>query len=234
MLFRSLKYSINKGLRLDDYRNAVHILHNQDIRLATNIIVGAPFLSASAAIDDATRSVRFALELGSDECYIFPINIKTSTPLASLYNRGLYFPPSLWSLVEVLKRIKNNIMIAGSIKLSWYKSYGAYNVIQSPTTCPLCYDKVIGLLDKFAEYGDYALIEKLTSIECVCKDNWNESIRQEAIYNPVESVLKGYELLANEFFGSDWWQNNKVSIKDCMLNDLNLMLRGGQVEHKSE
>lgn len=205
------KYCINKGLCLDDFEAALHCLRQAGVRSASNVLVGAPFLSTAETIEDAISSVQWALDRGSDECFLFPVHVKYFTPLLHLHQKDLYSPPSLWSLVEVIWRLGPDIA-QKHIRLSWYTAYGAGNVLDSPTTCEVCYESTIELLDRFAEFGDFELIHTLNQMECHCKDQWRADLIRTPIGSLPDRVAVGYQVLAEELLGYDWWQRYRAEI----------------------
>lgn len=212
------KYCINKGLSLHDIKPAFRVLKQAGVRAISNILVGSPFLSVSEAIEDTVQSVLWALDKGADECCLFPIHVKNATPLLCLYQKGLYSPPSLWSLVEVLQRLGPEVA-QKHIKLSWYTSYGAFNVVDSPTTCDECYDMVISLLDKFVEFVEFDAVRELVRLDCMCKKTWYEQIHQPPTKSLPDRVATEYELLAQSLMGRDWWKNNRQAILGELYND---------------
>lgn len=213
-----LKYSVNKMLEVERFLQAHKILKKHNVNTAANILISAPFLSAAENLKITTDTVKWALKEGVNECFIFPVHVKESTPLLHLYNEKLFAPTSLWALVEVLKNLGPEVS-RKNLRLSWYTSYGAYNIVASPTTCEKCIDKVIPLLDRFAEFGDYGAIDELINMNCVCKDKWYERLHTPEAISLPDRVARGYESLANKFLGEDWWKMNSKSILEDIYAD---------------
>ncbi|MCA9731945.1 MAG: hypothetical protein H6696_05445 [Deferribacteres bacterium] len=213
------KYCINKDLPLYSFQQATRILKQFGTKTAVNILLGTPFLSPLEDIQNVVQSLQWALEQGADECYLFPTHVKEATLLFYLYQKGFYSPPSLWSLVEVLKRIGSQIA-QDHTRLSWYTSYGAFNVVASPTTCKNCHEKIISLLDRFAKYGEFDAVQELIGIECKCKDVWRNQIIQTPSSSLADRVINGYDFLAKELLLNDWWKNNRQTILDELYSDL--------------
>ena len=129
-----LKYCINKDLALADFEKANKILHQHQIKTIANVLVGVPFLKSEEDIVYAVETIRWAFFKDVDECHIFPTHVKASTSLENLYQAGLYHPPSLWSLVEVLHRL--DPAFYDRLRSSWYTTLGAYNIVASPGFLP--------------------------------------------------------------------------------------------------
>jgi radical SAM enzyme (TIGR01210 family) len=209
-----LKYCINKQLKLETVENAIKLCNDNGLQIIFNVLVGVPFLSTRDSINSAVKTVRWAIGKGASRCDLFPIHVKQSTPLAELYEQGLYSPPSLWDLVEVLNVLGESTW--SKVGLSWYTTNGAYNIIKSPTTCPVCYNKVVKCLDGFARAHTASFVNSVNGIECDCKKNREET--GESLLLP-DRVLLGYASLANKFLGADWWGINRNTIRDIVVSD---------------
>jgi len=211
-----LKHCINKQLQISSVLKAIKVCKKHGVSIMGNVLVGAAYLTVEESVRNSVDTVCWALLNGVDRCDLFPIHVKQNTPLAALYKRGLYKPPSLWSLVEVLNRLGEHTW--PSVGLSWYTSYGAYNIIESPATCPSCIDKVISYLDGFVQSHSVKFINKLNEIKCVCRDKFNQQQHMEEDFLPAR-VLRGYKVMSEELMGDNWWQNNCEIIKKQVFCD---------------
>lgn len=173
-----LKYCVNKQLRLSSITEAISICKRNGVEIILNVLVGIPFLSSEESIRSAIDTVNWGLSSGAYQCDLFPIHIKDSTPLSFLYEAGMYSPPSLWEFAEVLNKLDDSAL--RRVGLSWYTSNDSYNVISSPSTCPLCIDHVIECLNGFARTKSLEWIEKLNKIDCSCRRNWEKNIKTAA------------------------------------------------------
>jgi hypothetical protein len=212
------KYSVNKDLSDEDFLEAIRLLKKYNIFSIANVIVGAPFLSPKQSIDDAVSSIKWLLNNGIGECVLFPVHVKRGTVVEALWKYNLYQPPSIWSLIEVMKILGEKV--SSKITISWYKPYERIrkgmttntnqdlNCLRSPTTCPKCYNQVIGLLDEYRKNGDYDIIDKLSRLECECKNQWKKSIENEAELSPSDCAKKAYKILGMNILGKDWWKEN--------------------------
>ena len=191
------RYCMNKMISLEVCENAIQTLTRQEVIASANVLLGAPFLTQLEAITNVLESVGWAFAKGADECNLFPIHVKQGTLLHWLYERDLYLPPSLWSLIEALRLLGEEV-VCGKIKFSWYKPYGSVNVISSPTTCSICESDVVSYLDRFYETNEYGWIEKLTTFECSCKDLWREEIGLQPSSSILERAIGAYELIGSQ------------------------------------
>jgi len=203
-----LDHCVNKSGASDAFAAATTQLHG--INLYANVSLGSALLSTAEAIEDTVKSVEWALGHGANLALVFPMHVKGYTLLDWLYQRGLYAPPSLWSLVEVLRRLDPSLITR--VTISWYRSdYGADpGVIASPTTCPGCRNKVLTTLDEFRAESTSEAMEKLQRLECECKRAWEKELG-----TPTEPlarrVFSTYRLVAKEMGFMDWWKvNNSI------------------------
>jgi len=231
-----LKYCYNKMLAIADYCNALDILHKYDLGSSTTIIHGGPFLSSMEAVEDTVETVKWALNQGSERCCVFPAHIKKWTLLEWLWNRNLYSPPSLWSLVEVLRRLGPDL--SPRVYIAWYKVYDEQSdgvtldhekdleYLCSPTTCKNCLSRVIAMLDLYRDHHSFATIEELSSLECECKKSWRNKLQTPEVKSLQERVAMLYETIGSELLGQEWWDQNG----DHILQEVKLLKTSIQSE----
>lgn len=105
-----------------------------------NVILGAPFLTASEQMDDAERAIRWALDHHA-LAVLFPMNIKPYTLLHYAYSKGLYAPISHWAMPLLLARFSPAEL--ARIDLAWYGNrkieYDTAGITTIfPRDCPQC------------------------------------------------------------------------------------------------
>lgn len=92
---------LNKRMTLDDFAKAAGLLRAHDIDTRAFILLRPPFLSEAEGVCWAKRSLDFAFDVGVECCTIIPTRGGNGA-LESLAERGLFEPPTLDSLEEVL------------------------------------------------------------------------------------------------------------------------------------
>jgi radical SAM enzyme (TIGR01210 family) len=212
------KYCVNKELSLPKYIESMAILRKYQVLSIANVIVGSPFLSSKESINDAVETIRWAFSHGTDRCTLFPVHVKRWTLVEWLWKHDQYTPVSLWSLIEVLNQLGPEL--AQRVTISWYKLYiekmarGRLNsfkdlgYLSSPTTCTLCYSKVINLLDTYRDTNDFSVIVELTSMSCTCKDVWRSTLEKKELLSLPERVASAYESIGRDVLGDRWWNKN--------------------------
>ncbi len=201
------RFCINKGGSPADFARAAGLLRERGLGVYANVCLGTAFLSPAEAIDDAVATVRWALDNGADRAVVFPLHIKPYTLLDVLSRDGGYAAPSLWSLVEVLRRLGPTL--AGRVEIAWYRSYydREGKITRSPDTCPHCRDAVVGLLDDYRARQDHGTVDTLSAYPCTCRDAWAASLA--ATHGArADRVATAYRSLANAFGLGNWLAAN--------------------------
>ncbi len=156
-----LENCINKGFKFRDYEEAVEKVSDL-VSIRTYLLLKPPFLTENEAIEDLENSIRDIAEI-TDVISINPINIQNGTLLEELWHRGLYSPPWLWSLLEVLFSTSDIDVPVVVSKAGLGSERGADN-------CERCNDKIIEILEKFNKTQDISVSEEIPG--CDCKDRW--------------------------------------------------------------
>ncbi|MGH3156963.1 MAG: hypothetical protein ACRDNF_10360 [Streptosporangiaceae bacterium] len=213
-------HCVGKSLSKDSYRAATSALRANNAFPVTNVLLGAPFLTEHEAIESAAGTIRWALQNGSHICVLFPCNVKGWTLQEWLWERQMYHVPSLWSLVEALRRLGPEM--TRSVALSWYatKPTDPRRLAQisdplreAPTTCPRCREQVIAGLDEFNRGGG-DVIQELSRTDCSCRAQWADRLaRETAEALPLRArVLAAYDRIGPELIGDGWWQRNAEKV----------------------
>lgn len=207
------KYCINKCLSQNQILEAVEIILKFNLIPVSNILLGSPFLTYKEMVVDAVDSINWSLSRGFKRCVVFPVNVKPWTLLSWLSKEDLYKPPPLWALVEVLSCIDPNLL--QNIEIVWYKTKISYSatfqpIEISPTTCPICYEKVIQLFDEYrnnrAERKQ--MVDKLVRFECKCKEDWLSQYSMDNNKTIYERISKYYKIIGERILGEHWWKTN--------------------------
>ena len=225
-----LKYCINKNLSLDDYCQAIKLLNKYDLGSSTTVMLGAAFLSAREAIEDTVETVRWAFRQGTERACIFPAHVKRWTLLEWLWQRNLYDPPSLWSLVEVLFQLGPEL--SPRVYTAWYKVYDQesggkqldplvdMDYLRSPSTCEKCQPSVIHLLDEYRDSHSFKTIEELSRLDCCCKQEWKRALDSPSSLSLYDRILQGYEAIGTEIVGSTWWERYRTDVLGDLRHQL--------------
>lgn len=193
---------IMKNINLESYERTIRLIQSYGFIVETNIMLGLPFLSPQEQLEDAQKTIYWAL---SHECKIvlFPINIKPYTLLMQMYMEELYYPISHWLLIILLDRIPEKDL--DKITVAWYgnrEEKYVDSVIDTvfPTSCPICMNTIntfyCNFLKESSSKSRKGLIRELihnTSCNCLHKqiDNLNLKCNQtyEETYKNFCNIL---------------------------------------------
>lgn len=160
---------INKGFSLDQFENAIKVLHNNNCRVKTYLLLKPPFISEKIAILDAIQSIKDVIALGTDSISINPVNVQKYTIVDKLYNENRFRPPWIYSIFEVFRQslseriLKNTLILCDPSAAGNPK--GLHNCEKKE-----CNAKWLKLLKEFVFTQDYSLLDKckLPNNSCPC------------------------------------------------------------------
>lgn len=98
-----------RGYKTIDIKNAAKMILDTGIALGLQMMTGLPG-------DTAEKSIKTAYDIidyGASMTRIYPLIVLKDTPLAQLYNKGKYHPPSLEETVELCKTLYSIFRKAG-------------------------------------------------------------------------------------------------------------------------
>lgn len=200
------RYCINKIA--GDHRRAIQVVRNHGFGSCVNVLLGAPFLSPAEAVADCVATVEWAYKAGADSVVVFPVHAKPFTLAGLMASEGRFRPPSLWALVETLRRLAPEQQRQTAI--AWYKNYiPELPPVALPTTCPACEGVVLTLLDRYRATQSAEVLESLANFDCACRHRWLEEMAApEAIPLPSR-VAAACDWLAGHLNLIGWWGPNR-------------------------
>lgn len=164
---------INKGFTLKQYEEAVEIIL-RELYLRTYVLLKPPFLTEQESIDFAVEVIEYAFSRGSSTVSLEACTIQAFTLVDYLYKLGLYTPPWLWSIIEVVRRVR----IVNSQKLI----IGLFQFYPSPSETPYNCDKCSsGILEAIRSYNRTLDKGLLAGLSCECKKRWQDDLAVEAL-----------------------------------------------------
>ncbi|MBN1389886.1 MAG: archaeosine biosynthesis radical SAM protein RaSEA [Candidatus Thermoplasmatota archaeon] len=172
---------IKKGFTWSDYVKGGRIICDAGCLLKSYLLMKPPFLGEANAIQDCITSIMRVSEVfPGSRISVNPMNIQSQTPVEDLFRKGLYRPPWLWSLLEVLDRgyeyaDGNHIM---SSPTAGGRKRGAHN-------CGECDEGILGAITSFSIDNDPS---KLKHHDHYCKEEWKEHLIG-SVSHPIDGVL---------------------------------------------
>lgn len=159
------KYRINKGFLNEDFERAVNIIKrmkaDHKVTSKAYLFVKPILTSEKEAIEDAVASARYAEEVGVDRISFCPATIHKGTLMEVLWRRGSYRPPWIWSIFEIIKRVRSESKIPVIMDTS------GFGTLRGPFNCKKCNKKFKNLI---IESNLNQTIPD--EFECECKGRW--------------------------------------------------------------
>ena len=201
------KNCINKMLSLDTFAEAVELCHRCGATVYVHVLIKPPFLNEFEAIEDAIATATWAFEHGVDRLGFALTSVKRGTVTRWLALRGIYEPPTYWSVLRILL----------SLRYEWLSRVGLFGfdssvpIEQPAANCPVCTPHIRSLLQAFCYTKDEGYLRQAEAYPCRCKSAWLEDLRRPQL--PLSHrVARYHEELGRGIFGDDWWQVNGETV----------------------
>jgi radical SAM enzyme (TIGR01210 family) len=188
------QYCINKGRRREDYVEAFDLLRAECFSYDCYVLLGKPFLTAQEDVADAIETIRFAVDHGSEYCFVMVTNLVDYGLTGYLHDRGRYRLPSLWRAVKLLEQLPDRYRRAVQIKGI---SHAPVPPLRYARSCELCTEHVKGSINFWNQTGEFEHIRAIHP--CGCRDQFRRDEWGQVDRLPVpERVLHEYQRLAAE------------------------------------
>lgn len=165
-----LERAINKKLTRKGFARAVTALLESRALAKAYALLKPPFLSEAAAIADCLAAIRFAMECGCTNISLNPVNIQRNTLVESLWKRGEYRPPWLWSVVVVLQKAQP---LPADLRL--YSDPTGGGSRRGAHNCGKCNDMLLQAI-KAHRLGDPEALKLAVAEGCDCRLAWEGEV----------------------------------------------------------
>ena len=151
---------IRKGLPLSTYRAAIITAHAAGVGVRTYVLLKPAGLAEGEAVAETVQTVRAAFDMGTDEVSVEAAFVAPGSALQRAFERGTYRPPSLWSVVEVIRATAG----LGPVYLG--KFTDTPPPVAFPDSCPQCAPTLRARLDQYRATLNAAVLEGLPDCQC--------------------------------------------------------------------
>lgn len=174
---------INKGFSRIDFENAVNIIKNSklecDVRAKAYLFVKPILTSEKDAIEEAVNSALYVESVGASRISFCPATIHKDTLMELLWRKGSYQPPWIWSVMEIIKRVRTELKIPVIMDTAGFGSR------RGPYNCKKCNSKLKSMII------ESNLEQNIPEdIECDCKDKWKAEIEFSDHTRSTTNILR--------------------------------------------
>lgn len=169
---------INKGFSLRQFDSAVSIIVKH-LNFRAYVLLKPPFLTEKESIEQAIETIEYVFASGGATVSLEACTIQDYTLVKYLHERGWYSTPWLWSIVEVIKRVKTS----GKLITGLFQFYPSPHTV--PYNCDHCSEQVMEAIRQYNKTLDVNVLDKLT---CECKEKWEEILKEKHL--PFEKRLE--------------------------------------------
>ncbi|NGX34073.1 MAG: hypothetical protein K1060chlam1_00420 [Candidatus Anoxychlamydiales bacterium] len=172
-------FCINKSFTNEKFEEIVKFCKKYDVDIIPLMIFKPTFLTEKEAIDDYINSLIYLDQFNLKRIDMEILTIEKDTLAHLLWEKKLFYPPWLWSIVETLK-IKNS----KNLKTQLYISPISYSVKAeaTPSNCDKCNQL---FFKKFNEFNKIKNISIFDNLKCTCTKKWKEALN---ILPNIESI----------------------------------------------
>jgi archaeosine synthase beta-subunit len=183
------EFCINKNFSINHFNTACSILKTNGIDFSSFALLKPPFLTEAETVSDICTTIEHALTLGAKSISIEPNSIQDHTFTWLLYNKKLYQPAWLWTIIEILNRYSHerNIQVGGIVVYP--------KPIATARNCPTCTDI---LWQTLQEYNLRKSTEPFRNLSCACKKDWQRELEKTS--TPLPARINGsLQILEEEY-----------------------------------
>ncbi|MDL2246843.1 archaeosine biosynthesis radical SAM protein RaSEA [Methanobrevibacter sp. OttesenSCG-928-K11] len=159
---------INKGFTLKDFEESISIIsklkNKHNIKSKAYVFVKPILLNEKEAIEEAIETALYCEKIGVDRLSFCPATIHGATLIERLWRRGSYEPPWIWSTIEIINTVRQNINIPTLLDTSGFGSR------RGPYNCKKCNKELKHLII------ESNLKQNIIDFDCECKANWEADV----------------------------------------------------------
>lgn len=158
---------INKGITNKSFESCVKTIKDItefDIRAKAYLLVKPILISEKEAIQESIASAEYAKKVGVRRLAYCPSTVHAGTLMDSLWKKGSYNPPWIWSTVKIIKEVRRNVDIPMIMDTA------GFGTRRGPYNCKKCNSKLKSLI--IESNLKQEIPKELEEFTCECKDRW--------------------------------------------------------------
>jgi archaeosine synthase beta-subunit len=172
---------INKGFSREDFERAVQTIKKADcdVRAKAYLFVKPILTSEKDAIEESVKSAEYAESVGARRISFCPATIHKDTVMELLWRGGAYQPPWIWSVIEIIRRVRSTLKIPVIMDTAGFGSR------RGPYNCKKCNSKLKSII--IESNLDQSIPE---DFECECKDKWRSEIEYSDVTRSTTNLVR--------------------------------------------
>lgn len=175
---------INTTCTKAQFERASKLLRGNDYTPKTYLMIKPPFLTEREAVEETINSIRYVSEVGYEDVSICPTRIAPHTVVAELAKRGMFEPPSLWTIIEILKRVES----ISHVRVACLDIDGKDADTIYPRNCESCTPIVLEAIKNYNAKRDLSILEEP---DCGCKKGHQKAL-QMADERPIQDRIRDF------------------------------------------
>ena len=186
-----------------NFREKLELMKEYNIDRWGHIIMKPPFLTEKESIDDAEKSIKDLLDNDmAEHVILMSMNIRKASLVGRLGEEGKYELPSVWSTIEVMRRL-------GPERCSKLSVFGFTTGSGKEKTvggCDECDKEIKARLMKWrgGEKEWHDLMEAADLMDCPCKKTWQQKVKEEPKYDLKTRAAIEIDGLSQEYLNNSF------------------------------
>lgn len=161
--------AINTTCTKRSFERACHNLLDNNFIPVSFLMIKPPFLTEEEAIEDTCKSIKYLASVGVSYALLCPTRVAPNTMLKVMHDAGLYSPPWIWSVIEILRRNRDEGISMPMVNTSELKA-GMNPDSVCARECPKCSVRNILAIEQFLFSRNFKILDKLS---CECLDDYH-------------------------------------------------------------
>lgn len=160
-----------KGLSKETFEKAINLCHQFGFKVFAYVYLKPHCLDENQAVIDAIKSIGYCFKVGVDvdEVSMSCAFVQKGTLLEKLYNEGKFVPPTLWSIIKVIRETSS----LGPVRIGHFDDDPPpiaiprnYRHGNEQAVCPLCNKKAMEAIEQYRQTHDTRVFNTL---RCSCQ-----------------------------------------------------------------
>ncbi|MCT8338070.1 TIGR01210 family radical SAM protein [Methanoculleus sp. Afa-1] len=162
---------INKGFSANNFDVFHSRMRGMGVLTKPLLLVKPPFLAEGEAIEDILQTISYCVSRGIDYVDLEVTTVEKNTVVHELWKNGLYRPPWLWTIVELLQQCRERFGDRAHVYVSpWNYSVESLDWARNCGKCDA------GITEAIQRYNSHFDTAEFEGLDCSCREEWHEAV----------------------------------------------------------